>query len=232
MLTKTPVRILLVEDDEIDRESVNRALRQSGLKYHLHETADGESALEAFTNGAYDCVLLDYHLPGQSGIDTFHAMTRVPGTTAAVIFLTGEDNEELALTVMESGAVDYLNKNELTPAMLRRSIRYAQARQNFLSVLADLGRRDALTGLPNRAVFDDALSNAIAQSNRQETIVATLLLDLDHFKDINDTLGHPAGDEMLRIIAERLKQSTRKSDTVIRLGGDEFIIVAPKSEPI
>ncbi|MDA0665006.1 MAG: GGDEF domain-containing response regulator, partial [Proteobacteria bacterium] len=188
---------------------------------------DGEAGLDAFMNETFDCVLLDYHLPGKSGIETFHAMSQVPSTTAAVVFLTGEENEDLALTAMKAGVVDFLNKNELQPAMLRRAIRYAQARHNFLYELAERGRRDALTNLPNRSVFDDTLSNAIAQGNRHETMVATLLLDLDHFKDINDTLGHPAGDEMLQTIAVRLTQSTRESDTVIRLGGDEFVIIAP-----
>jgi two-component system, sensor histidine kinase and response regulator len=120
MLTNTPVRILLVEDDAVDRESVRRALRKSGLDYDLHEAADGEAGLDAVSSEHFDCVLLDYHLPGKSGIETFRAMPRAPGSTTAVIFLTGEGNEELALTVMEAGAVDYLTKDELQPAIARK----------------------------------------------------------------------------------------------------------------
>jgi len=166
-------------------------------------------------------------MPDKDGVELFHEMAQTHKSTAAVIFLTGEQNEDLAMSVMGSGAIDYLDKNELTPALLRRTIRYAQARQMFLTELTELGRVDALTGLPNRSVFDDVLGGAISQSGRTDSIVATILLDLDHFKHVNDTMGHPAGDALLLEVGKRLQKATRGSDTVIRLGGDEFVIIAP-----
>lgn len=227
MLTDPAVRILLVDDDDVDRAAVRRALRGSGLAYELDEAYDSATALAALLADAYDCIILDYRMPGGDGVDLFHEIARSHKSRAAVIFLTGEQNEELAMSVMGSGAIDYLDKNELTPALLRRTIRYSQARQTFLSELTELGRVDALTGLPNRSVFDDVLTNAISQSGRTNTIVATILLDLDHFKHVNDSMGHPSGDALLQSVARILQKVTRGSDTVIRLGGDEFLIVAP-----
>jgi diguanylate cyclase (GGDEF)-like protein len=227
MLMTTPSRILLVDDDDVDRDIVRRALHNAELPFELEEARDGKTAIESFAHSRFDYVILDYHLPDRTGADVFRAISQSSSAKAAVIFLTSEDNEEVAYAVMEAGAVDYLNKNDLAPGMLRRSIRYARARQNFLLELAAIGRRDALTGLPNRSVFNDSLTNAIAQCGRSGTMVAALLLDLDNFKDVNDTLGHPAGDMLLNIVAERLRQSTRETDTVIRLGGDEFVIIAP-----
>lgn len=227
MLTDPTIRILLVDDDDVDRAAVRRALRGSGLVYTLEEAFDSATALAAMMDDAYDCVILDYRMPGRDGVDLFNEVARSHKSSAAVIFLTGEQNEELAMSVMGSGAIDYLDKNELTPALLRRTIRYSQARQTFLSELTELGRIDALTGLPNRSVFDDVLTNAINQSGRTDSIVATILLDLDHFKHVNDSMGHPSGDALLKAVARVLQKATRGSDTVIRLGGDEFLIIAP-----
>jgi diguanylate cyclase (GGDEF)-like protein len=124
---------------------------------------------------------------------------------------------------MASGAVDYLNKEEVTPSLLRRAIRYASARQNFLQEITEIGRRDTLTGLPNRSAFNETLPSFIAQSIRSQTIVAALLLDPDNTKDINDTLGHPVGDEILQVVANTLLRTVRETDVVMRLGGDEFV---------
>jgi diguanylate cyclase (GGDEF)-like protein len=227
MLKDDLVRILLVDDDDVDRAAVRRALKNSGLNYELNEAYDSANALAAMLDDAYDCIILDYRMPDRDGVELFHEMARTHKSSAAVIFLTGEQNEDLAMSVMGSGAIDYLDKNELTPALLRRTIRYAQARQAFLSELTELGRIDALTGLPNRSVFDDVLGGAISQSGRTNSIVATILLDLDHFKHVNDTMGHPSGDALLLEVVKLLQKATRGSDTVIRLGGDEFVIVTP-----
>ena len=227
MLTDDAIRILLVDDDDVDRAAVRRHLKNSGLNYTLDEAFDSANALAAMIDGGFDCVILDYRMPDKDGVELFHEMAQTHKSTAAVIFLTGEQNEDLAMSVMGSGAIDYLDKNELTPALLRRTIRYAQARQMFLTELTELGRVDALTGLPNRSVFDDVLGGAISQSGRTDSIVATILLDLDHFKHVNDTMGHPAGDALLLEVGKRLQKATRGSDTVIRLGGDEFVIIAP-----
>ncbi len=98
--------------------------------------------------------------------------------------------------------------------------------------LADLARFDTLTGLANRSLFHQRLRDALAQARRTERMVGLLLLDLDRFKEINDTLGHPAGDALLREVAKRLSQTMRETDTVARLGGDEFAIIATNLESL
>lgn len=219
------LNILLVDDDDVDRMAVRRALNEANINANLTEVVNGAEALAALEGGKFDCVLLDHHLPDSTGVAVFTDMLKSNENKTAVIFLTGEEDENLAVRMMEIGAIDYLTKNEISASVLGRAIKYAKARQFFLTRLTALGQVDALTGLPNRAVFDIVLKKATAQAKRVGNMVAVALLDLDHFKDVNDSLGHPAGDELLKLVAERLSGIVRETDTVLRLGGDEFVII-------
>ncbi len=127
---------------------------------------------------------------------------------------------------MKVGATDYLVKGEITGPFLSRAIRYAVERKKVERHLKYLAERDALTGLSNRMVFQIRLDDAIVNAKRTGSMLAILLLDLDHFKDVNDTLGHPVGDSLIKETAKRLESCTRATDTVARLGGDEFGIIA------
>ena len=220
------IKLLLVDDDDVDRMAVRRALDESNLNFEVTEAVDGAEALAAYDSNPYDCVILDYNLPDSTGAGVFTDMLKNTTGSAAVIFLTGKEDEALALKMMGIGAVDYLTKSELSTSVLERAIKYASARQRYLAQLAAVGQIDTLTGLLNRSVLDDVLNKAIAQAKRANNIVAVALLDLDHFKDINDSLGHPAGDELLKVVADRLTAVTRETDSVLRLGGDEFVVVA------
>jgi DNA-binding response OmpR family regulator len=125
MLTGDAIRIHLVDDDDVDRAAIHLHLKNSGLNYTLDEAFDSANALAAMVDGGFDYVILDYRMPDKDGVELFHEMAQTHKSTAAVIFLTGEQNEDLAMSVMGSGAIVYLDKNELTPALLRRTIRYA-----------------------------------------------------------------------------------------------------------
>ena len=127
---------------------------------------------------------------------------------------------------MLSRATDYLVKGETTAPMLARAIRYAVEHKKIEQRLLFLAECDELTGLSNRCAFRARLCTAIANAKRTNSMMAVLLLDLDHFKDINDTLGHPVGDQLIRVAAKYLVSCTRETDTVARLGGDEFAIIA------
>lgn len=221
------LKILLVDDDVVDRMTVRRALQQSGLAFDLTEAVDGAGALDACAAEHFDCVFLDYRLPDGDGASIFRSMIAGHNNAAAVIFLTGEEDEDLALRLMGLGAVDYLNKGEISATVLKRAVRYATARQNFHKQLTELARIDALTGLPNRSVFESVLTKAVAQARRSGVSVSVALLDLDRFKTVNDTMGHPAGDMLLKMTADRLMEVVRETDTVMRLGGDEFVVIAP-----
>jgi diguanylate cyclase (GGDEF)-like protein len=226
----SPLKILLVDDDDVDRMTIRRALQQSGLNFELSEAVDGAGALQACGVERFDCVFLDYRLPDSDGATIFRSMLEDHDSAAAVIFLTGEEDEELALRLMGSGAVDYLNKADISASVLKRAVRYASARQNFHTQLAELARTDVLTGLPNRSSLESVLTKAVAQAKRSGTLAAVALLDLDHFKNINDTMGHSAGDRLLKMTANRLTSVVRETDTVMRLGGDEFVVIAPNMQ--
>ncbi|HEX5474593.1 MAG TPA: response regulator [Vicinamibacterales bacterium] len=118
--------LLLVDDDELDRLAIVRSLRQGGVPVSISERTDCASAIQALKTQAFDCVLLDYHLPGSNGLETLHTL-RAAGVHVPVITLTGQGDEELAVELMKAGASDYLNKNAVTPERLQRSIRYALA---------------------------------------------------------------------------------------------------------
>ena len=122
----TPLRILLIDDDELDRLAVKRLLRQTRFDASIDEHTDYRSAFEPLSQDAYDCVLLDYNLPGHDGIEILSEL-RVKGDNIPVIALTGQGDEEVAVALMKAGAVDYLNKNNLTAERLERSLRYALA---------------------------------------------------------------------------------------------------------
>jgi len=131
-----PTRILLIDDDAVDRAAVRRALRKSGLMHTLTEASGGEEGQRLAAEMAFDCVLLDYRLPG---IDTFallKTLLAAEGDARAVLMLTGEADPELATRLMRAGALDYLDKAEVTPSGLARAIRYAEARRAFQAELS------------------------------------------------------------------------------------------------
>ena len=129
---------------------------------------------------------------------------------------------------MEEGAQDYLVKGQTDGHVLRRVLRYGIERKRGETEQLHRAMHDSLTGLPNRALFLDRLTYALARSNRYGTWIAVLFLDLDGFKRVNDTFGHSAGDELLVGVADRLREVLRESDTAARFGGDEFTILCPQ----
>src|SRR5688572_31590602 len=122
------LRLLLVDDDDVDRLAVKRLLKQTRFDVTVDERTDRASALEAFGPDSFDCVLLDYNLPGADGLEILREL-RAKGDSVPVIALTGQGDEEVAVALMKAGAADYLNKNSLTAERLERSLRYALAIQ-------------------------------------------------------------------------------------------------------
>jgi diguanylate cyclase (GGDEF)-like protein len=143
-----------------------------------------------------------------------------------MILLTGLDDADLDAQAMAAGAVDYLEKNAVNASLLVRAIRYAVHRKRIERELSVLANNDHLTGLRNRASFDRELQRATAACARTGQPFALLLLDIDHFKQINDSLGHRAGDELLIEAGRRLSDCCRDVDIVSRWGGDEFAVIA------
>ena len=143
----------------------------------------------------------------------------------AIVALADRHDSERALSVIRSGAQDYLVKREVFPALLSRAIHHAIERKRTEVRLVNQALHDPLTGLPNRALFLDRLGVALDRSRRTTGTVAVLFVDVDNFKDVNDSLGHAAGDRLLAELAERLSKMLRPMDTVARFGGDEFTLL-------
>jgi two-component system, sensor histidine kinase and response regulator len=136
-----PTRILLIDDDVVDRQMVRRALKSSGLQHSIFEANDGASGLTAARQEIFDCVLLDYRLPDVDTFELLAALISPKGGNQPVVILTGEMDQEVPLRLMRAGALDYLSKIEASPANLSRAIRYAKARRAFVTELKDKSRK-------------------------------------------------------------------------------------------
>lgn len=220
------MKLLLVEDNPDDAEFLAASLRRcqssEALELeHVSSLAEADCSLRA---GSFDVVLLDLHLPDGSGMTCVDAIQNVDPALPVVV-LSGQDDEEFAISILNKGVQDYLVKWEGQGRSILRAVRYAIERKRSELRLNYLAQYDPITGIPNRQYFNDQLSRATARARREARKVALLFLDLDGFKVVNDTLGHDAGDALLREIAARLRASVRAGDVIARLGGDEFAVL-------
>jgi diguanylate cyclase (GGDEF)-like protein len=146
-----------------------------------------------------------------------------------VVFLTGMSTPAQKVQGLELGAVDYVTK-PFDPAELRARVRAALRTKYLMDLLAKRAMIDGLTGLWNRACFEQRLASELSLSRRAERPLACAMLDLDHFKRLNDQHGHPFGDEVLRGVAQVLLDAARAEDVVCRYGGEEFVILVPNAD--
>jgi diguanylate cyclase (GGDEF)-like protein len=219
-------RILLIEDDETDSALVRLMLTEIyGRSFELDWLTEDCAGLNMLLEQRHDIYLIDYRLGTGTGLDLIREATS-RGCSAPMILLTTEDCPEVDFEAMKSGAVDYLIKGKVTTDQLARAIRYGINQKNVEKRLAVMAQQDMLTGLANRWQFNHRLKEALAHAKRTETDVALFMIDIDHFKEVNDSLGHPIGDRLLRGVSERLLSNVRETDTVARLSGDEFAVIA------
>lgn len=227
------MRLLLVDDDELDRMAVERVLRNPKLVKDIVHASTAVKALKLFDESTFDIVLLDYRLPDMECLDVLSQLTQHEDKHAAVVILTGmEDNEIIERNCIFAGAQDFLLKKELSERHLTKALVHAQARHALNSKLIDTHKRlkylaenDPMTGLSNRYYFEEHLRGAIQRAHRLNFQLGLVYLDIDNFKLINDSLGHDSGDQLLQKIAHRLLGVVREGDVVCRLGGDEFAII-------
>ena len=226
-----PLRLLLVEDSESDALLLIEHLRSGGYDPEYTRVDSAEALNKALEHHEWDMVIADYTMPGFSGTAALSTV-RSRGLEVPFIFVSGTIGEDIAVEAMKNGADDYIiknNLNRLIPA-INRELRDAEVRRERTRAEArirHLAYYDALTDLPNRTLFQNRLEQAVLNSLRARNPLAVLIMDLDGFKEINDTLGHLMGDAVLREIGHRLQSGLRDSDTVSRLGGDEFAVMLP-----
>ncbi|MGB1800352.1 MAG: putative bifunctional diguanylate cyclase/phosphodiesterase, partial [Gammaproteobacteria bacterium] len=204
------------------------------LKEMLRDAAEGKhtinvaytatEAIASLQEQDFDIVLTDLDLPDTNGLDIIKSL-QVANSEVPIVVLTGQTDEELALGIIQMGAQDYLVKGQGDGHLINRVIDYSIERKKDLEELSHLANYDSLTGLANRLLFRERLDRALIRADRNKSLVALFVIDLDRFKNVNDTLGHDAGDKLLIDVADRLRKCTRGGDTIARLGGDEFTII-------
>ena len=216
--------VLLIEDNPGDARLIELMLAEDPDSPFRLSCVDRLSrGLEALTAEKPGLVLLDLSLPDSHGLETFDKVY-AHSPTVPIIVLTGNDDQMIALSAVKTGAQDYLIKGKLDRELLVRAMQYSIERKRYQEQLEHQANYDALTGLPNRNLLHDRLKQAV-YAQRHARAIAVVFIDLDHFKFINDSLGHSAGDKLLQQMADRLRDAVRDGDTVSRLGGDEFILV-------
>jgi diguanylate cyclase (GGDEF)-like protein len=219
------MKVLLIEDNPVDAQLTQDLLSEwQSDRFELVQVSTLSDGLMRLSRDRFDVVLLDLSLPDTFGLST---VTQVLSTSTGipVVVLSGHDNHALALQAIQHGAQDYLVKGEGGTDFLARAILYAIERKRAQERLTYLAQYDQLTGLVNRTLFRDRLVHAMARSKRKEQPLGVMLLDLDRFKAVNDTLGHDVGDALLQAVADRLKSCVREVDTIARMGGDEFTAI-------
>src|SRR3954451_24353047 len=221
-------KVLLIEENPGDARQRQEMLAEEPESPFCLDLAERLAAgLELLSkSGEGECpalVLLDLSLPDSFGLETF-AKVYAHSPQIPIIVLTGNDDQTVALSAVKGGAQDYLVKSRLDKELLLRSMQYSIERKRYQVQLEHQANYDALTGLPNRNLLHDRLKQAV-YAQRHARNVAVVFIDLDHFKFVNDSLGHSTGDKLLKGMADRLRLVLREGDTVARLGGDEFVLI-------
>ncbi len=222
------LRLMLVSRQGADTHHLQTLVDAAGpSRCHVdwaHGLAQAAQIARDAGEAKYDAVILHLDRPKDNNPNAIRAVSELFADIPLVICGTSDD-EDAAVQTLTFGAQDYVVMETADANTLIRSIRFAIERKRMERQLQSLVHYDSLTRLPNRQLLLDRLTQAIAQATRQESLVGLLLLDLDRFKLVNDTLGHEFGDKLLADVALRVNDCIRDSDTLARLGGDEFVVV-------
>jgi diguanylate cyclase (GGDEF)-like protein len=222
-------KVLIVDNQEASVLLLQKLLRAAGYVAVTSTMNPGEVCALHAKNG-YDVILLDVEMPDMDGFQVMEGLKKIETESyLPVLAVTAQPAHKLR--ALQSGAKDFISKPfDLAEVLMRvhnmLEVRLLhEATRNHGKMLEALALTDPLTGLANRRLLAERLSTAIVHARRNNSTMAVVYLDLDGFKQINNTLGHGAGDLLLKMVAARLTATVREEDTVARLGGDEFVIM-------
>jgi two-component system cell cycle response regulator len=226
--------VLIIDDSPTLRRQIRAVLERDGAFGEVLEAGDGLQGFKLLVDRRPDVVLCDLVMPGIDGAKFLMMYTaRADLRSIPVIMLTGEDDLSRKADILERGASDYVTKpfhdKELL-ARVRIQTRLKTLQDELRAVneqLAALAITDELTGLANRRHFNRRLVEEVLRTQRYRTPLSVVLADVDHFKRVNDTHGHPMGDEVLRNTARVFAAAVRTTDTLARYGGEEIALVLP-----
>jgi diguanylate cyclase (GGDEF)-like protein len=220
--------VLIVDDEVVNITALTNILSQ---EYKIYTAKNGQDAVNIAKEYHPDVILLDILMPDVDGYETLSKLKNDEDTQSIpVIFITGLVNIENEEKGFILGASDFISK-PYSPAIVKLRIRNQINIVNQLRISNQLSTTDQLTGIPNRRSFNIQVNKEWGRNMRDKKPLSLILLDIDRFKDFNDTYGHQQGDEVLRIIATTLKESLkRSSDFAARWGGEEFVILLPSTD--
>ena len=221
-------RVLCVDDVPDNLTLLQADLEDEG--YEVETAADGFEALEKLKNSDYDAVILDWMMPKLSGIETLKKIRDVyTQTELPVIMATALSEAANIVEALETGANDYVTKPIEIEILIARLKVHLQVRE-LTTELRQAANIDFLTKLPNRRYFLDLISPLHAAMLRGQQNLAVAMIDIDHFKQVNDQYGHDMGDEVLRQVAKVMQDQLRKTEVIGRLGGEEFAVALTYTE--
>jgi two-component system cell cycle response regulator len=221
-------KILIVDDQQVNVLLLERMLGGAGYM-SVASTMNPDEVCRLHRENRYDLILLDLVMPGTDGFQIMEGLKDVE-TDGYLPVLAVTAHPAHKLRALQCGAKDFISKPfDLAEVLMRvhnmMEVRLLhEAARNHSKMLESLALKDPLTGLANRRLLAERMSMALDHARRNQSAMAVVYLDLDGFKQVNNTLGHSAGDGLLKMVAERLLATVREEDTVARLGGDEFIM--------
>jgi diguanylate cyclase (GGDEF)-like protein len=252
---KDKVKILIADDEEIIRNLLTEYLTDEG--FNVIAVPSGEKALEVFKNDPNHLVITDIRMGGMSGVQLLEEIKKVD-SDAQIIMITSHASLDTAVATLRAGAYDYIFKpfedlNQITEIVTRamekielilknrelvKDLEQSNLRLELSNLsmeesnekLRELATQDGLTGLLNHRHFMDILDEELTRTTRYERVLCLIMLDVDNFKMYNDSQGHPAGDEVLKTLADIIKNRLRDVDRSARYGGEEFVILLPETD--
>jgi diguanylate cyclase (GGDEF)-like protein len=215
--------ILIVDDVPTNVQALALLLKED---YIIKVATGGMRALElANQEPIPDLILLDVQMPDMDGYDVLQLLKEKSDTAKIpIIFVTGKDSIEDEEHGLQLGAVDYITK-PIRPSIVKARVKTHITLKQQHDQLVGMATHDQLTGLYNRHYLSDTLSKKVSQSIRHHEALSVIMIDIDHFKNVNDTFGHLTGDKILKDVGDVIQGSARKEDIAARFGGEEFILV-------